>query len=69
MPGKEEFIQIYQEHIRREGSEELLDYLQNKSDFSPPPPPPATMGPTPGACATTASTCSAVWRRTWPGTG
>ena len=33
MPGKEEFIQIYQEHIRREGSEELLDYLQNKSDF------------------------------------
>ena len=28
MPGKEEFIQIYQEHIHREGSEELLDYLR-----------------------------------------
>ena len=33
MPGKEEFIQIYQEHIHREGSAELLDYLENKSDF------------------------------------
>ena len=33
MPGKEEFIEIYQEHIHREGSAELLDYLSNKSDF------------------------------------
>lgn len=33
MPGREEFIEIYQEHIQREGSVELLDYLQNKSDF------------------------------------
>ena len=33
MPGKEEFIAIYREHIRREGSGELLDYLENKSDF------------------------------------
>ena len=33
MPGKEEFIRIYQEHIRREGSAELLNYLENKSDF------------------------------------
>ena len=33
MPGKEEFVQIYQEHIHREGSAELLDYLENKSDF------------------------------------
>ena len=33
MPGKEEFIAIYQENIRREGSAELLDYLENKSDF------------------------------------
>ena len=24
MPGKEEFIQIYQEHIHREGSEEQI---------------------------------------------
>ena len=33
MPGKEEFIEIYQEHIHREGSAEQQDYLQNKSDF------------------------------------
>ena len=33
MPGKEEFIEIYTEHIHREGSAELLDYLENKSDF------------------------------------
>ena len=33
MPGKEEFIDIYREHIHREGSAELLDYLENKSDF------------------------------------
>ena len=33
MPGKEEFIEIYTQHIRREGSAELLDYLENKSDF------------------------------------
>ena len=33
MPGKEEFMEIYREHIRREGSGELLDYLENKSDF------------------------------------
>ena len=33
MPGKQEFIEIYQEHICREGSAELLDYLENKCDF------------------------------------
>ena len=33
MPGKEEFIEIYTEHIHREGSAELLDYLENKCDF------------------------------------
>ena len=33
MPGKEEFIEIYTQHIHREGSAELLDYLQNKCDF------------------------------------
>ena len=33
MPGKEEFIAIYREHIQREGSAGLLDYLENKSDF------------------------------------
>lgn len=33
MSIKEEFIQIFQEYIRREGADALLDYLQNKSDF------------------------------------
>lgn len=30
---KSEFIKIYKENIKREGSDKLLDYLQNKSDF------------------------------------
>ncbi len=33
MSTKEEFIQIYTSCIKREGSEALLDYLTNKSDF------------------------------------
>ena len=33
MSAKEEFIEIYQTNIRREGSAALLDYLENKSDF------------------------------------
>lgn len=33
MSGKEEFIELYRELIHREGSEALLDYLENKSDF------------------------------------
>ncbi len=33
MPAKEEFIEIFKTYIRREGSEALLDYLTNKSDF------------------------------------
>ena len=33
MSAKEEFLEIYQTHIHREGSATLLDYLQNKSDF------------------------------------
>ncbi len=33
MSAKEEFLTIYQTHIRREGAAALLDYLQNKSDF------------------------------------
>lgn len=33
MSKKEEFIEIFREYIRRDGSEELLDYLLNKSDF------------------------------------
>ena len=33
MATREEFIDIYRTYIHREGSEELLDYLLNKSDF------------------------------------
>ena len=33
MTAREEFLDIYQTHIHREGAEELLDYLTNKSDF------------------------------------
>lgn len=30
---KDEFIQLFRENITREGSQALLDYLENKSDF------------------------------------
>lgn len=30
---KDQFLEIYREHITREGSAQLLDYLENKSDF------------------------------------
>jgi len=33
MSFKEEFIEIYQENIHREGADKLLDYLEHKSDF------------------------------------
>lgn len=33
MSAKQEFIEIYQNNIHREGAEALLDYLENKSDF------------------------------------
>ena len=34
MDKKEEFLSIYKEHIKREGAEKLLDYLQSpQSDF------------------------------------
>ena len=33
MSAKEEFIELYQTHIHRDGAESLLDYLENKSDF------------------------------------
>lgn len=33
MTAKEEFIAIYNEHIKRPGADKLLDYLINKSDF------------------------------------
>ena len=33
MSTREEFIEIFTTHVRREGAEALMDYLQNKSDF------------------------------------
>lgn len=33
MSAKEEFIEIFRENIHRPGAAELLDYLENKSDF------------------------------------
>jgi len=33
MSAKDEFLEIYTANIHRDGSAELLDYLQNKSDF------------------------------------
>lgn len=33
MTDKEEFISIYNEKIKREGADKLLDFLENKSDF------------------------------------
>lgn len=33
MDHKERFLSLYNEHIKREGSEKLLDYLLNHSDF------------------------------------
>lgn len=33
MSVKEEFIQIFEETVKREGADALLDYLTNKSDF------------------------------------
>ena len=33
MTDNEEFIKIYTENITREGSDKLLDFLENKSDF------------------------------------
>ncbi len=33
MSDKEKFLQIYNEKIKREGADKLLDFLENKSDF------------------------------------
>lgn len=33
MSAKEEFIEIFKQHITRPGAEALLDYLEHKSDF------------------------------------
>ena len=33
MTPKERFIEIYNDNIKREGADKLLDYLVNSSDF------------------------------------
>ena len=33
MTEREEFITIFNENIKREGADKLLDFLENKSDF------------------------------------
>ncbi len=33
MTSKEEFISIFRENIKRDGADELLDYLENRCDF------------------------------------
>ena len=33
MTEKEEFISIYNDKIKRDGADKLLDFLENKSDF------------------------------------
>ena len=33
MTDKEEFISIFKENITREGSDKLLDFLENRSDI------------------------------------
>ena len=33
MDYREEFLQIWHQHVSRPGSEKLLDWLDNKTDF------------------------------------
>ena len=33
MTDREEFLQIFREHVRRPGAEKLLDWLDTKTDF------------------------------------
>ena len=52
MDYREEFLQIWHQHVSRPGSEKLLDWLDNKTDFFSPPP--GSTGPVTAACACTA---------------
>ena len=40
MGDREEFLQTFQQHVTRPGSEKLLDWLNNKTDFFSAPDPP-----------------------------
>ena len=55
MSAKEEFIEIFQEQVHREGAQALLDYLSNKKRlFHRPGLGPVPRVPTPAACASIA---------------
>ena len=51
MDYREEFLQIWHQYVSRPGSEKLLDWLDNKTDFRPPP---GSTGPVTAGCACTA---------------
>lgn len=53
MSSKEEFIEIFKTYITREGSDKLLDYLENKSDFLSAPASAGTMAAMKAGCAST----------------
>ena len=48
MDYREEFLQIWHQYVSRPGSEKLLDWLDNKTDFF------GSMGPVTAGCACTA---------------
>ena len=54
MGGREEFLQIWQQHITRPGSEKLLDWLDHKTDFFTAPDPPGSTVRVRAGCVCTA---------------
>ena len=56
MGDREEFLQIFQQHVTRPGSEKLLDWLDDTTDFlHRRRPPPGSTGPVRAVCVCTAS--------------
>lgn len=54
MSGKEEFIELFKEKITRPGADALLNFLEHKSDFSPPLPRRGIIWPVKAGCVSTA---------------
>lgn len=54
MGGREEFLQIWQQHITRPGSEKLLDWLDHRPISLRHRPPPGSTVPVRAGCACTA---------------
>ena len=50
MTDREEFLQIFRQHVTRPGSEKLLDWLDHKTDFFSA----GSTVPAPAGCACTA---------------